>query len=597
MARNTTRQNLNKMSINELRKLDNKLQSNGMGMSSREDTNELIITEFSTRGTGNVPETSYNGNYYDWIEIYNPGVSDVNLNGWKIENSTNTTPPIDPQSFFITDDINVPAGGYFIIMADDCDDNEEWPDELGCYGPGGPGDDLPYELDSVHNIYTGITSLGLSYIRAEMKLGKGCNMFDNNCNGESITLYSPDGQISSYADYFSNGLGHPCDSGYSYARVSNTGENWQCRCGDNISFGFSNNGLSDDDSSCGGDIKLYINEFMSKTYDIPVLLNEWPTNTSGELSAESDYLEIYNPGPSNVDLFGWYIDVGGDDTQITQHHIINVGEHLIAIANKCDPGDTLPILISQCVEDGVGPPYINNHMDCPDATNGCSQYLHLPGKISDDESMEIRNPDNVVVDSIEINGHPCDSNCAYSRIYDGYGISGILQGNGLDEGWECRCEPGSDEANDYNNDLLSFGFTNGTNPDEPDPPTDGLGDVNQDGAIDVLDVVMLVQAVLGYPVPEEFDEGLADLNDDGNIDVLDVVTLVTLILGPMVSSGQLTAIISMIERLSTKRAGRGKITQCNDPLAFNYNRNGIGCNPRNRMDNSCCNYYIGNMRK
>jgi hypothetical protein len=52
-----------------------------------------------------------------------------------------------------------------------------------------------------------------------------------------------------------------------------------------------------------------------------------------------------------------------------------------------------------------------------------------------------------------------------------------------------------------------------------------LGDFNEDGVLDVLDVVGLVNAVLngGYSAP-------GDMNQDGTLDVLDVVGLVYAIL-------------------------------------------------------------------
>ena len=54
-----------------------------------------------------------------------------------------------------------------------------------------------------------------------------------------------------------------------------------------------------------------------------------------------------------------------------------------------------------------------------------------------------------------------------------------------------------------------------------------LGDFNGDGALDVLDVVGLVNAVLSgnYSAP-------GDMNQDGTLDILDVVTLVNAILNP-----------------------------------------------------------------
>jgi len=55
--------------------------------------------------------TNQTGNFYDWIEIYNPGTKDVNLAGW-----------------FLTDDLtiftkwmfpatNIPPNSYMIIFA------------------------------------------------------------------------------------------------------------------------------------------------------------------------------------------------------------------------------------------------------------------------------------------------------------------------------------------------------------------------------------------------------------------------------------------------------------------------------------------------
>ena len=55
-----------------------------------------------------------------------------------------------------------------------------------------------------------------------------------------------------------------------------------------------------------------------------------------------------------------------------------------------------------------------------------------------------------------------------------------------------------------------------------------LGDINGDGNINVLDVVMLVGHILN-PDTSELESG--DINSDGNIDILDVVALVSIVLG------------------------------------------------------------------
>ena len=53
-----------------------------------------------------------------------------------------------------------------------------------------------------------------------------------------------------------------------------------------------------------------------------------------------------------------------------------------------------------------------------------------------------------------------------------------------------------------------------------------LGDVNCDGYIDVLDVVITINNIL----VDGYDE-IGDMNQDGQLDILDIVTLVNLILG------------------------------------------------------------------
>ena len=53
-----------------------------------------------------------------------------------------------------------------------------------------------------------------------------------------------------------------------------------------------------------------------------------------------------------------------------------------------------------------------------------------------------------------------------------------------------------------------------------------LGDLNGDGLFSVLDIVQIVNIVLG----SEYNP-LADLNGDSAVDVLDVILIVNMILG------------------------------------------------------------------
>ena len=58
------------------------------------------------------------------------------------------------------------------------------------------------------------------------------------------------------------------------------------------------------------------------------------------------------------------------------------------------------------------------------------------------------------------------------------------------------------------------------------PDDSVLGDINSDGIIDVLDVVMLVNYILN---PEASELEGADINNDGVVNVLDVVQLINII--------------------------------------------------------------------
>ena len=57
------------------------------------------------------------------------------------------------------------------------------------------------------------------------------------------------------------------------------------------------------------------------------------------------------------------------------------------------------------------------------------------------------------------------------------------------------------------------------------------GDVNLDGSINVLDIVVVVNIIIEEYVPNEQEISASDMNSDGSIDVLDIVILVNTILG------------------------------------------------------------------
>ena len=58
-----------------------------------------------------------------------------------------------------------------------------------------------------------------------------------------------------------------------------------------------------------------------------------------------------------------------------------------------------------------------------------------------------------------------------------------------------------------------------------------LGDLNSDGILNVLDIVIIINAIVGLIDLSEVQFVIADLNDDGLVNILDVVQLVNLIVG------------------------------------------------------------------
>ena len=57
------------------------------------------------------------------------------------------------------------------------------------------------------------------------------------------------------------------------------------------------------------------------------------------------------------------------------------------------------------------------------------------------------------------------------------------------------------------------------------------GDVNLDGSINVLDIVVTVNHVLGIETISGYGFEIADMNDDGIVNILDIISIVNIIIG------------------------------------------------------------------
>ena len=56
-----------------------------------------------------------------------------------------------------------------------------------------------------------------------------------------------------------------------------------------------------------------------------------------------------------------------------------------------------------------------------------------------------------------------------------------------------------------------------------------MGDLNQDGLINVQDIILTINIILGAP-PSNYELCSGDINEDGAIDILDIVFIVNIIL-------------------------------------------------------------------
>ncbi len=58
-----------------------------------------------------------------------------------------------------------------------------------------------------------------------------------------------------------------------------------------------------------------------------------------------------------------------------------------------------------------------------------------------------------------------------------------------------------------------------------------FGDVNEDDAVNVLDIVSIVNFIMGNDTPSAYQSCAADVNEDGSLNVLDIVSIVNMIMG------------------------------------------------------------------
>ena len=58
-----------------------------------------------------------------------------------------------------------------------------------------------------------------------------------------------------------------------------------------------------------------------------------------------------------------------------------------------------------------------------------------------------------------------------------------------------------------------------------------LGDANQDGEVNVIDVVVIVNHIVNLELLEPMGVYISDVDGNGNINILDVIQIINIILG------------------------------------------------------------------
>jgi len=232
--------------------------SNGGGSSGSCETAEIKINELIAN-----PDGTDDG--AEWIELYNPTDSDVDLSGWMVESGTSSY--TNATSF--EDGIVIKSEGLLLI-----------------------GGALVADADHVMDIYLGNAATGADAVRIV------------DCDGQAIdtVLYgsgNPDGWLDDNAEVSDSVAEYPSE-GQSIARLTDGVDTNQC--GDDFGTGTPTPGASNEgggsSSGCeAGSQTIKINEFLP---------NPESTDTNRE------FVELYNAGTETVQLSGWGIQ---SDTQ------------------------------------------------------------------------------------------------------------------------------------------------------------------------------------------------------------------------------------------------------------------------------------------
>ena len=217
-----------------------------------------------------------------------------------------------------------------------------------------------------------------------------------------------------------------------------------------------------------------------------LVINEIMNNPLAVTDSYGEWFEITNISPTQIDLNGIIIRDDGTDS----HTILNPGGLLI------DPGDYLIL--------GV-----NDDFDINGGIEVNYQYSgFFLGNTWDEVILE--HPDGTIIDEIWYDNGATfpDPNGASMMLFD------PLTDNALGESWTVSDTP------------MSSGDFGTPGSENTSSDCNYNGDVNLDGNLDILDVVMIVGYILDTAGFTDEQVCIADRNQDGDVNVLDVVAVV-----------------------------------------------------------------------
>ena len=238
---------------------------------------------------------------------------------------------------------------------------------------------------------------------------------------------------------------------------------------------------------------------------MPIFSNEWS-------SCMDDFSDYYNGDGVSAVLFRNEIDPSnpghwGDDATVEEVvHTINHVGHVNVYPDYFDISPNSSVM-----------------SDAMDIARG-GQFLSIPNQYPEEAWYHY-------------DDWTCDYECMaieymYWSIVSNMGILNDPQTcSGIDNEWEL-CSPELFSSTDF----MMYNLITDINFKIPQLAPDGnycpftglLGDINEDGFLDILDVVSLVNIILGSTPPSN----AADMNSDGIVNILDVIALVNSIFLP-----------------------------------------------------------------